>query len=307
MRNEFEVVAHDEFPCLNIFAVRLLSRTPHLHREMEIGVILEGHVTVKMGESAWRIEAGEAYLINSMQAHEFITDGDGTLTLAIQISPEIVGGVVRHPDRIRLKVPPPLKESYADGGAYHELVRLCRRLAVRYLERDDGYRIHCFQLIGSILLNLQTNLPSEMLSKRDFLPIRRRAERMTAITDYIEQNFCRKLLMEEIAAREGLTMTYLSHLFRETLGVSFQDYLCGIRFEYAFPLVANTERPILDISLECGFSDPRYLIRTFQRELGCTPKEYRRQLRGGAQRASAGSLQHILAREETLRRLRDGE
>ena len=43
--------------------------------------------------------------------------------------------------------------------------------------------------------------------------------------DYIDENFRRKLLLGEIARREGLTMPYLSHLFKDTLGMSFQEYL----------------------------------------------------------------------------------
>ena len=71
-------------------------------------------------------------------------------------------------------------------------------------------------------------------------------------------------------------MTYLSHLFKDTLGISFQDYLKQKRFEYACNLIATTQRKILDISISSGFSDVRYLTKLFQERFGCTPKEYRK-------------------------------
>ena len=89
--------------------------------------------------------------------------------------------------------------------------------------------------------------------------------------DYIDENFRRKLLLGEIARREGLTMPYLSHLFKDTLGMSFQEYLKKRRFEYARSLLLGTRKSLLDISLESGFSDARYMIRMFEGEFGCTP------------------------------------
>lgn len=94
--------------------------------------------------------------------------------------------------------------------------------------------------------------------------------------DYIDENFRRKLLLGEIARREGLTMSYLSHLFKDTLGMSFQEYLKKRRFEYARSLLLGTRKSLLDISLESGFSDARYMIHMFAEEFGCSPREYRR-------------------------------
>ena len=123
--------------------------------------------------------------------------------------------------------------------------------------------------------------------------------------DYIDENFRRKLLLGEIARREGLTMPYLSHLFKDTLGMSFQEYLKKRRFEYARSLLLGTRKSLLDISLESGFSDARYMIRMFEGEFGCTPKEYRR--KNGpvqaSQSAGQGDVQNILDPQAALRLL----
>ena len=90
MKREYEVVSQETFRYLHVFLVNLASRTPHIHREIEIGLVLKGRLTVREGENAWTAECGEIYLINSMDAHEFVAGSPDTLVLAIQISPRML-------------------------------------------------------------------------------------------------------------------------------------------------------------------------------------------------------------------------
>ena len=55
MKNEYEVIPNAQFQYLNVFLVHLFSRTPHLHRELELGIVLEGNLQVKMGPDSWRL------------------------------------------------------------------------------------------------------------------------------------------------------------------------------------------------------------------------------------------------------------
>lgn len=72
-------------------------------------------------------------------------------------------------------------------------------------------------------------------------------------------------------------MTYVSHLFKDALGIGFQEYVREKRFEHALFLLSSTDKSILDICMESGFSDLRYMTAVFRKKFGCTPKEYRRQ------------------------------
>ena len=102
---------------------------------------------------------------------------------------------------------------------------------------------------------------------------------MRKIMKYIDTHYEEKLLLSDIAAAEGLDLYYLSHFFKESFGVTFQDYLLKIRCEHARQLLLTTELSLLDVSISCGFSDPKYFNRGFLRQFGCTPKEYRKQFR----------------------------
>ena len=73
-----------------------------------------------------------------------------------------------------------------------------------------------------------------------------------------------------------MDLYYLSHSFKEYFGLSFQDYVMCVRCERASTLLLNTSYSLLDISMMCGFSDPKYLKKGFLRIYECTPKEYRK-------------------------------
>ena len=301
MKNEYEIISNSQFEHLNVFIVRLFSRTPHLHRELELGIILDGSLTLKSSRQSWFLEKDSVYIINSMDVHEFITDEHGVLILAIQVSPKLFKPFLQNADRIRFSNSVVMQEIIGNSEHY-TITKLCHQLALHYHKHDYCYESHCFALITEIFYRLMCRLPHETLSNQDYLPLTRRTDRMVNIIDYIDQNFQQKLLLEEIAERQGLTMPHLSHMFKETLGMSFQEYLKAKRFEYAFPLICETNRTILDISIESGFSDVRYLISAFQKELGCTPKEYRRQQQKKSRsiRSTTENLQYFLSSKDIV-------
>ena len=89
--------------------------------------------------------------------------------------------------------------------------------------------------------------------------------------------------------------------------MTFQQYLSGLRLEKARRLLLESDKKLLDICLECGFSDGKYLNRLFAKRYGCTPKEYRK---GQYKPTSAAepparlpTVQHIYGETESLRLL----
>ena len=70
-------------------------------------------------------------------------------------------------------------------------------------------------------------------------------------------------------------MSYLSHFFKDTLHITFQEYLNKQRFEYACGLLRTTDKSLTEISNLSGFSDVRYFIRLCEHTYGCSPQEYR--------------------------------
>lgn len=304
MKREFEVVSQGSFPDLNVFLVQMVSRTPHIHKEIELGLVIKGEVAVKENGRIWTISENGMYLINAMEPHEFAAKQPDTLILAIQASPKLLRTFLPDAAMRRYQTEPSIQSRFREED-YAALTKDCIRLARRYHRRDQGYEVACFALIGQIFLLLETCIPIITIDQRDYDAARRRTERMARITDYMDQHYQQKLLLGDIADKFGLTLTYASHLFKDTLGVTFQDYLKEKRFEHALPLMTGTSRSLLDISLESGFSDERYLSALFLERFGLSPREYRKRLnpRPNVRMPGNTSLQRILDSEEALQRL----
>jgi len=275
MAREYEIVSSPQFRYLNIFLVRLLSRTTHVHAEIELGVVLDGSVLLKNSVDSWQLKKGDIFLINSLEAHEFASDDKGVLILSIQLSMRLMESFLSE-QSIRFLGSPKLSD-YFEGKEerYKLLYALCVELAHSYLGRQTDFEYKCFSLTAQLVYLLKREIPTQVLSQQGRLLFLQKNDRILSVTNYINENFTHKLLLEDIARREGVSMTYLSHLFKDVLGISFQEYLKRKRFEYACNLIAATDRKILDISVSSGFSDVRYLTKLVQERYGCTPKEFR--------------------------------
>lgn len=79
----------------------------------------------------------------------------------------------------------------------------------------------------------------------------------------------------ELAFLAGLSRTYFSPVFKEVAGMGIQDYLIRTRINKAKDLLSNINLTIKQIAYEVGFRDPNHFSRTFKKETGITPTNWR--------------------------------
>jgi AraC family transcriptional regulator len=79
-------------------------------------------------------------------------------------------------------------------------------------------------------------------------------------------------------AREcGMSVSHFTRSFRVTFGVSAHGWLVQRRIELAKDLMQTTAYPLVDIALQCGFSDQAAFNRTFAQTNGVSPGQWRRE------------------------------
>ncbi|HWR22333.1 MAG TPA: AraC family transcriptional regulator [Feifaniaceae bacterium] len=304
MKKEYEIVPHPRLKHICCFLVDIDYRTPHLHRELELSLVLNGDMTVTSMRETTRMEAGSLFLMNSSQAHEYKSIGSPARMLCVQVSPQFFKDCLPYfPnvsfDALRLG-------GHLSKEEYERLRAMLVELTYRYFQGGPGYEFVCRGLLHFIMHLLISRVPFHMLSDDALHRSRARVERLNRILDYIDANYMNKLLLADIAKTEDISPYYLSHFFKENLGRPFQEYLSGVRFSHARSLVAYTDKKLLDICMECGFSDYRYLYRAFSERLNCTPTEYRNRLntaRETERPGAAHSIERFLTEEETLTEL----
>ncbi|HVM72305.1 MAG TPA: substrate-binding domain-containing protein [Anaerolineales bacterium] len=96
----------------------------------------------------------------------------------------------------------------------------------------------------------------------------------------IHTRYSEALSREDIANHIGISPDYLTDCFRQELGIPPMIYLRRYRIRQARELLETTDMSIMQVALEVGFSESAHFTRTFQREVGKTPRAYRIEKRG---------------------------
>jgi AraC-like DNA-binding protein len=198
-----------------------------------------------------------------------------------------------------------LHEAFSSAPkAYGRIVELSLELACTYFKQAPYYQLLCFACLNRILYLICKNTHIRVLTVTEQTKLAAQKSRFRHILDYIDDNFREKLSLEKIADEVGMSATYLSHLFRESLSMTFQEYVNQLRFNYAVTLIKSTDYNISDICLASGFSDPRYFTRPFVKQFGCTPTEYQKKrtlpVKNAGKKASSNWTQEFMEPKESL-------
>ncbi len=95
---------------------------------------------------------------------------------------------------------------------------------------------------------------------------------------YIQQHYDQpKISLSDVAEVAHLSPSHLAHILKETLGVSYKQYLTAQRMDAAKRLLQTTEWTIDVIAEQVGYPNVTNFYRLFQRETGQTPSAYRKQ------------------------------
>ena len=309
---EYEVVQHGIIKNFKVFMVNLAYRTPHMHRDFELNFLLEGHVHVICDGVAMDFYAPDFFVINPFAPHEIHTESPALL-LSMQVQPSFYKNYfpdVSHTEFSFCSAKETLTHTAEGKSVYDAVFASALSMAVHYFKTDTGFSLYCAAKLNEIFYSLITSLPYETISAAEHRKQKQKYERLRRIASYIDEHYNEKLLLQDIAETEDLSLTYLSHFFKDHFQMSFQEYLMHLRCEKARQLLLLTDHNLLEISMECGFSDIKYLNKGFQTIYGTHPRDFRLQVSDAQplpkkQSAIAStalqSNQQFLSKEECLR------
>jgi AraC family transcriptional regulator len=95
------------------------------------------------------------------------------------------------------------------------------------------------------------------------------------VLDYIDAHLAQEIKLSSLAGLLSMSQFHFSHLFKQSMGVSPYQYLLQQRVERAKQLLKHTDRLIVEIALDCGFSSHSHLSKQFRKLTGMTPKQFR--------------------------------
>ena len=101
-------------------------------------------------------------------------------------------------------------------------------------------------------------------------------ERLIAVVSYLYQHISEEITEDRLEKELFLSGSNIRKIVGDAFGISFREILSLFRVRYSQALLAATQLPLLDISVLVGFNSYSAFQRTFKRDVGLSPREYRK-------------------------------
>ena len=144
--------------------------------------------------------------------------------------------------------------------------------------RRFGEKIASFHNIEELCLWL-SDVTNELMDSIFKYAGARHANAMHLCTQYIDAHYFEKITLEDLARKVYLSTPYLSLIFKQEIGTTFNQYLNQVRIAKSKALLRCEGLRVTDISIAVGFEDQSYFTKVFKRITGVTPNQYRARLK----------------------------
>jgi AraC-like DNA-binding protein/mannose-6-phosphate isomerase-like protein (cupin superfamily) len=254
----------------------------HCHPEIEITYVKEGSMHYRINNRSFHLKEGDIIFCNSNALHSGEMENQEDCSyIPITFDPKLIYGFFQ--STICTRYVDPVIQNLAVcalhidySEKWHETFR-DRMLEVISLDKKkpDFYELDIsirMQLLWRLLVE---HLPHQPVSTTsDFTEY----ERIRRILSYIEQNYMNQITLDDISEHIHLCESECTRLFKRHMNTTLFSFLQEYRIERSLEYL-NTKESISSIAEKTGFSDSNYYSKVFSKIKGCSPREYRKNLK----------------------------
>ncbi|MGB8452798.1 MAG: helix-turn-helix domain-containing protein [Anaerocolumna sp.] len=272
MISTHEIIEYSKDLPIKLFCQRIGNVQRHWHRSIELLLVLSGEMEVRIEEEYYILKENDLILINSNQVHETYSEDCVLIALQIRLSMfhmdwlnadtsffqcnSSIHGNNKHFDNIR-RIIAQLIQLYSSTSSYAQLLSYS----------------HACHLIYELLIYFKAEKPSAFRTPKQM-------ERLRNIIQYIEENYNSEITLNDLAGREYLSPSYLSHFFEKNMNISISSYITKIRIEHSIHYLLYSDKSIEEIAETCGFLSPRSYAAFFRKQYNMLPSQYRKEKKG---------------------------
>jgi AraC family transcriptional regulator len=100
--------------------------------------------------------------------------------------------------------------------------------------------------------------------------------KLRKINDLMVTHLDDEFSLIRLAREAEMSEFHFSRLFKRTTGLTPSQYFIHLRMEKARRLLRETNKSVIEIGLEVGYTSPSHFAQIFRREVGISPSDYRR-------------------------------
>ena len=284
----------------------------HWHDEIEIVYFSAGDFRLEINMEPFRIRSECLYFINPGELHSIITEKNNTpMEQALVFSPELFGFESYDTTQVQLMQPiqngkmlfprslfPEHPAFLSIRNTFLEIMHLCTQspsgqsLCTQPLhcqsfsgqtlsdpplkEQLPAYDLTSQLYIKSFLLRILASLSASRLFQVTEKNYDKRVEEIKKVITYIMENYKEKIYIHDLAALVNMNEQYFCRFFKKAIGHSPIEYANEYRIKQSMHLLRETDLPVTEICLECGFHNLGNFLKEFRKYTQTTPLKYRK-------------------------------
>jgi AraC-like DNA-binding protein len=256
----------------------------HFHPEFQITLVLKSTGYRLVGDNITPLTPGDLVLVGSNLPHVWQQDAGGGRGAVHAI-------VVRFLDtwlgREFLEIPEAaaVKRLLKRAGRGLRVTGRTREAVADQMQRLSGAKgLNRVAALLGILETLAQSRELQPIASAGFVPSLASDDqgRMARVTAHIHAHLTGAIDRTTVARAAHLSAGAFSRFFKLRTGKTLPEYVNELRVGRACRLLAEEDRKVTDVALDCGFRNLPNFNRRFREITRQTPREYRRQLQRSA-------------------------
>ncbi len=258
----------------------------HGHDFLEIFYIEKGAGFHILNNTKTHVSEGDLIFLSYNSVHTLVPETEDFTWINLSFYPEFIDKSLINEfnsnEIIRLSV---FKSMFEDNtvtttsimlkGVKEEFAQIFSQMEDEYRNKKYGY----VQILKYDLLIVLTKIFRDMEDVNKKPGELSNSKLINSVLEELENNLGSDFNLDTFAKKVYMSPKYFSRFFKQSVGVTFMEFVHKQRINRACELLENTDMSIADIMQSVGYSDAKSFYRIFKRYKGATPSAYRKNIK----------------------------
>lgn len=262
----------------------------HIHQFPEIVYVKDGSMRITVDDQTEIMEAGDIAVIAPFRVHSFETDDYVNRWLCV-FSNDFIANYLSREELF----------SAREKSVFHASNGLITYIENHLLDSEEKF----FNLTEEVTRSFKAIIFAvyeEYLRTVRCTKRRVQNKALTSILFYVSEHYTENISLASIGAALGYSPKYVSLCLSDIDELNLSNLVNSFRIDHAKNLLSSTSYKMVDIAIECGFSNERSFYRAFSTMTGMTPGEYKKSKRTRSTQENESKPYPELYKDKKLRK-----
>lgn len=250
------------------------------HEHIQFFYLTEGSALLRCSSKEMHVKADDFIIINSNELHYLKSLSDNLTYYIIRVDLSFLFS--SQVDSCQTEFMEPLSQNlilFKNIVRNDENVLKCaREIIEEYFSKKIGFELAVKSYIYKLIVILLRNYVEKILTEKQFRLRISNLNRFKSVLTYINENFTKKLTLNELAEMAHISKEHFCRLFKKITGKSAVEYINNLKIQKASALLKESDLNITEIALSCGFQDSNYFSRVYKRIKKVSPLTFRKNI-----------------------------